>query len=1192
VPFACLCKFSLGIGFCLSALFAGAATPAVRTLLVLAPHGCPSAVGKVAKISARIRGTHVYRLSVSTPMPLPQVKKFLQRVEGIEGVFDGGAERADTSSLASVDEHVRFLKALRGDDDNSKVPEGELGFWEAYRYFIQDRVNRNGKVVPKDRERALAHRSMMQNYQPSSSGGGVQPLVASGRWTNIGPSSIIPASRLFGGPSPVSGRVNAVEYDPVDPNVKYVGSAGGGLWKTMDGGQTWFPLTDSWPFLTVSAIAIDRTDRNTIYVGTGDFQGLSPYSFGIMKSTDGGGTWTNYGKALFGSTAISRVMIDPDDHNRVTVTTGRGYTFSSGGWNDWLHGGSLDGGQGALYQSTDAGATWTKRNPPFADWCGLDCSVADAFGKRTYWASGSYPNNGYEGTLWYSTDRGVTWSPAANITGNRLAVDVACSKVDRNTVYLLAPDSSPGAYPPYDGQNTSAIYKTTDGGLSWSDVTAGFPNDGGFPGYDGYAYNWSQGFYDYYIRTSTATYSGVSTDAVYVGLITLAMSPDGGQSWLDIGQSYSYDPTTGQSGALMHVDQHAFANNPLDPNTVLVGNDGGVFEVSFDPTSSTSAVSHLNRAGLVTTQHYKLAVDPSNPNSLLAGAQDNGTSLWTGNQGLWQPIFGGDGGCCAYDPKHPSTQYATSNGLNIAKTVDSWVNGYLIASNNTFPATERMQFIPPIAIGDAGEVYAGTDHLWKFVDGIGWTGDLGGQALSGSGSLRAIAPCHGSTRIYTGAQDGQVWTSPNSGVNWTRIDVGVNSLPGLPAVALAPMPDAPGDVLVGLSGYGGSHVWRCPHADAPAAARTWIDVSGSGSSGLPDVPVSSLCRDPYAPGTTWYAGTDVGVFITQNAGSTWQNMSSSAGLPNVQVTDMQISGGFLYAATYGRGIWRIRVANPATLTVARVSAPASLVGSGGGTATLQLNSPAAFGGTVVNLASSNTCLSVPSQVRVPNGAISVSFAFQTRAVYSAVAVDIAATLNGNAKATLMVTPGALASVSLPSPVYGGLASKCVATLTGPSPSGAVLKISSPNTKLSYPSSVPVPSGASSAQFSVTPAPVSGPVVQQITVGYLSLQRTATMTVLPPATHALTLSPIIVRGGDATAGMVQLSSPAPPAGWPFRIPSSSPLVTAPTLVTIPAGATQATFIVRSSKVASSTTVTILAVPIISGNSQTAALTLTP
>lgn len=1101
------------------------------------------------------------------------------------GITRDEGESLDLKPFQPGKRHVAEDETRDADDC---VPE----YWKSFQFFAKDRLDRNGHFDGGNRLRALAHRAQMpiarlgsgsqDRVKGASLGVGEMPLVATGAWVNLGPSSQLPSQSLYNGPSPLSGRVNAVAYDPTNSAIMYAGTAGGGVWKSANYGQSWTPLSDNWPYLCVSSIAIDPHNPQTIYAGTGDFAGLMPYSFGIMKSTDGGLTWTNLGKSQFGATAVSRILIDPDNSQLVTVTTGRGYDFSSGAWGDWFHGGSLDGEQGGIWQSTDGGTIWSKTSAPDADWCGIDFTTVDSNGKRSYWAAGTLPQNGYLGVVYLSSDRGATWALAATNNAENIGIDIACSKIDHNTVYVLAPDSYPGGFPPYDQGTSSTIFKTTDAGLSWNDIGGGFPYSSSLPGLDGTNYNWSQGFYDFAIKTSTLSVNGVESDAVYVGLITVAMSQDGGQTWGDLGQCYSYNPNTGGSFAQLHVDQHAFAVSPTDPNTVLIGNDGGVFQAQYQPLAQGSIFSSLNKAGLITTQFYKIAVNPTSTYDVLGGAQDNGSPMYRGSTGNWETITGGDGGGCAIDPINPKIQYTSAEGPTIAYTPDGWQSGAYISDSSVF-SNEPRAFVAPLAIGPKEELYTATDHLWRWTSTGGWVGDLGKQPLGQY--VRTIATCQGSTRIYTGSQDGQIWTTPDAGATWREIDT---ALPPMPVVTLSPSSVNACDLLVGFAGYGLPHLWRCINTSAGSVA--WTDVDGSGTAGLPDSPVNSIVRDPVDPSHTWYAGTDVGVFVTRNSGLTWSDMTTQAGLPNVQVTDLQTGNGNLYAATYGRGIWRIHLEDPASVKISAVYAPSELIGSTPAHVSVSLSAPAPFGGQIVNFVSSGAALYIPHSATVPNGSTSTSVNFSTLPVSATTPVTITVSCNGTKSATVNLMPGALLSVGSPTPVVGGVAFNATVSLTGATPTAATLAVV-PGAMVATGPTVSVPAGAYSAPLSVSATPVYAPILRSFQVRYLTITKTSTFLVDPPSIQAFTVSPSSVRSGDAAVGRVVLNGPAPVHGWAIKLLSSSSGVKPPGVIVIPEGSTYLQFPVSTAK-GFNGQATISAVPSLWGAGATAALSVTP
>lgn len=902
------------------------------------------------------------------------------------------------ASLQSVDAHIRFLKAIAGEEEKGLRNERDretkapgLDYWEAYRYYIQYRVDENGDVRPDKLRDAMAHRDHMVAARLSDN-----PELMSGYWSFVGPKNLDVPYNTYYGVRPLSGRINAIAYHPTNASIIYVATMGG-VWKTADAGVTWTALTDKMPYLQASSIAIDPKNANNIYVGTGDFQGLGPYTNGVMKSTDGGATWATYGLTMFPYSAISKIRVDPTNSSIITITTGRG----------------ANTGNGAIFQSTNAGLTWVKRTVPAADWCGLDISAADSAGKRVYWAVGSSTAGTGAAYVYKSVNSGATWTAVTTPIPlqRRRNLDVACSKISSGTVYVLAPNSiAPGS-------STNYIYKTTNGGTSWANTLNGtFPN-----GLSGSTYyNWSQDYYDYYIGTSTATVAGVKKDAVYVGLITVAMSPNGGTNWYDVAQTYN------QSGAaLAHNDQHSFAVSPTDPNTVMLGSDGGVFKMVFNTTTNKGTFTSLNKA-IGITQHYKIAVSATNAAYILGGAQDQATPGANGDLSNWINPGAGDGGFCAIDPTDNNIQYNSTQGLSIYRTTDHWTGhpnttediAFNQATQETYfqDLGEPTSFVPPFALGKTPTtLYAGTNTLWKWTAVGGWVPDLGAKELN-PGGLNLIVTCPSdANRIYTDSGNvGQLWMTTNAGTTFTEIGTGSttsNSLPQLPVTAICPAPANASDIIVGLSRYGllfegVGHLWQCTNPTAAATSRVWKSISGTGSTGLPDVPVNTVVRDPYSPTSIFYVGTDVGVFMTKDSGLHWTNMTAPLKLPNVQVNDLKIGGnGYLYAGTFGRGIWKIKLVNPASVLMSKVTMPASIKGGLSDQVYVWLKTTAPYGGSAVSLTSNNAHLTVPATITVPNGATNYHKLFTTTAVSVNTVVTVTAKLGSSTvSTTITLTP--------------------------------------------------------------------------------------------------------------------------------------------------------------------------------------------
>ncbi len=398
-------------------------------------------------------------------------------------------------------------------------------------------------------------------------------------------------------------------------------------------------------------------------------------------------------------------------------------------------------------------------------------------------------------------------------------------------------------------------------------------------------------------------------DVLYVGLIDLVASFDGGHNWTSVGHTY-------EDNAYTHSDQHAIAVNPSNPNELLVGNDGGIYKLQVEPSTGKWSFDTTLNSGITITQFYRAAFHPSDANRLIGGAQDNASPVLLGDPRKWGNVGGGDGGFAAINRNEPDVQYATSQGLDILRTDQAWKPGSVTDITGNW-SSEIRTFIAPIVLdpNDPKLLYAGTNYLWRWDDrNLEWTAHLGDQILAnddGKDALTyiAIAPS-ASKRIYTASQQGQLWMSADNGGHWTRIDRG---LPHYWITSIAVSPQEPDKILVSLSGTASrtgvhpGHVWICENTGS--AARKWRPIIGTGSGMLPNIPVNSISLDPSNPNSIYYAGTDIGFFVSKDGGTSWQDASTSLGLPNVQVNDVQFvpGTGYLMAATFGRGMWRIKL---------------------------------------------------------------------------------------------------------------------------------------------------------------------------------------------------------------------------------------------------------------------------------------------
>jgi photosystem II stability/assembly factor-like uncharacterized protein len=937
---------------------------AALVLLALAAAAAPT-YAQAPSHSAAPAYTAVPDSSKHTPMnSVSEITKHIEAMKAARATRNRGKDSA--TAEREREEHAPRKGAKASKLGTARdVSHEELDWLEARKFYLKQRAFPNDTVDWQ----AIKNGSQMRDRLPSArlrpvsstpgNGSGSGPggpktnsvttmavQSPSSKWEFIGPRNLAVPYRTYYGQGVTCGRVNAMAYSP-DGSI-YAAGASGGVWKSAGGGYQWKSLSDTWPALGVSSIAIDPKNSNIIYVGTGDFQGLvGGIEFGIMKSTDGGNTWTNYGKSQFGTVAVSQVVIDPDNTSIITIATGNGADRV-----------------GYVWRSTDGGATWTKAFDSANAWSALTVSKAGANGKRTYYAAGI-------GAIQRSTDQGATWTPVSLPSGGSLPSypAMATSKANADTVYLLSPGDQ-------------AIFKSTDAGTSWSDVTGGFPG----------GYNWSQYFYDYHINTSTLVdrFNRLQ-DAVYVGLIDIVQSPDGGNRWRSVGLTYT-------SGALTHNDQHSMAVNPKDPNDMFIGNDGGIYRLTYNGRRDAFSFNTASNQTLGITQFYHAAFHPYDASKMIGGTQDNATPLASGDLSNWGNVGGGDGGFSEIHPLSPSEQYATSYFGQIYRTTDSW-NTY-----DYFGLPDSADFVWPIALDpqDQTLLYGGGTTVWKyrFSGKFGYSLQPLAPVLSQFGLIEfiAVAPSD-SKRIYAGSSAGELFMTTNGGGSWSEIDQGATSLPTRFITCIAVSPDDPSRIVVTVSGTGSSHVWRCP--DTTAASPLWVDAS----AGLPDAPTNTVCLDPTDPANTYYVGTDVGVFLTQDGGASYTNMTLPLGMPNVQVNELRhvYGTGYLNAATYGRGMWRIKIANPVA-PVSRLSTiPVSPHGGQPVTLVISTIAPAPLGGQKVTLQSSNPAVvSVPSSATVVAGFNILQLKVSTGRVSAKTQVTL--TANGGGKSrTLKVT---------------------------------------------------------------------------------------------------------------------------------------------------------------------------------------------
>ncbi len=691
-------------------------------------------------------------------------------------------------------------------------------------------------------------------------------------WRNIGPANMM-------------GRVTDVEGVPGNPDLVYVGTASGGVWKTENGGVTWTPIFDDQPVASIGDIALEPGNPDVIYVGTGESNVRNSVSFGrgIFKSTDGGKNWNFLG--LEKTERISRIVINPKNP-RIVFAGALGKAFGSNP-------------ERGVFMSRDAGENWRKvlyidDKHGVAD---MDINPANPnilFAsmwrfERKPW---TFISGDTEGGVFRSIDGGLTWSKVAQglpKMAGRIGVKVAPS---RPQIVYAVTESQEGT-----------LYKSRDGGISFNKIS----EDPEIV---------SRGFYYSDLRVDPR-----DENRIYAVSSRLLLSIDGGRSFKRISSS-------------THVDFHALWIDPQNPSRMWQGQDGGIC-VSYDRGEKWDYVNNFSVA-----QYYQIHADNREPFYFISGGlQDNGT--WVGPSrtkepmGIlradWRMISFGDGFHVIAHPDNPDLFISESQGGNIMRT--SMITR---EQQNISPQPRRSDGDPvstlpyrfnwntPIIQSphDKNTVYVGANvvfmsqdfgNTWekisgeltkddpekqKTAGGPAWPENTTAEYFSTIISL-AESPVQPGV-LWAGTDDGNLHVTMNGGEDWKNV---VNSIPDLPQ-------DSPvSHVEPSVTSAGLAYCSFDRHMlddfqpyiyRTTDFGRTWIDIRGN----LPkDAYIWVVREDPRDPKVI-YAGTESGIFVSFSRGGNWVKLHM-ANLPNVAVHDILVhpKKNDLIVGTHGRGIW-------------------------------------------------------------------------------------------------------------------------------------------------------------------------------------------------------------------------------------------------------------------------------------------------
>lgn len=567
----------------------------------------------------------------------------------------------------------------RVEDKSSEAKqEGSNYHFDRWRWYWEQHLDENGYMVSPTQnflEAQKLRRSQHKTTADQSDWGFKGPTTTSSGYRGIG-------------------RINCIEFHPTNKDEYWVGSAGGGAWKTTNDGVTWVSTTQDLPVLGVSDIDINPLNSNTIYLCPGDRDGSDTYSVGVLKSTDGGNTWDTTG--LQWNTSQFRLtnclVINPIDTNSLTLATSVGIYKSYDGGQNWTY---VQGGhyKQVIYKPGDTSVLYAPR----------------------------YNNNR---EIYRSTDGGANWSVVTNFNNAR-RIQLAVTPQDPSIVKAVVCNSANGLMGIYHSSNSGASFTQiyAPAGNCNGNLISGNPNGTGCG---------RQGWYDLTIAINPS-----DSNEVYVGGVNTWRSTNGGKNW-NIANQWS---SILGGVATVHADKHMHAYNPLVPGRLFECNDGGIYKSDAPQSMLWTDVTY----GMGITQFYRNAVTDIST-SVLGGSQDNGSMGLQG--GIWYELTGGDGMECQADPLDSMVFYTAIQNGELRRTTTGGF-GFVDIQDN-IPGKPTGGWITPYIISPHNNQHliAGYRHIYFSPDrGDSWMSIQGSQLIN-KNALRVAQAGHQSATVF------------------------------------------------------------------------------------------------------------------------------------------------------------------------------------------------------------------------------------------------------------------------------------------------------------------------------------------------------------------------------------------------------------------------------------------------------------
>lgn len=691
------------------------------------------------------------------------------------------------------------------------------------------------------------------------------------------------------GPAYMSGRISDIAVDQKNPSTWYTAVSSGGVWKTVNAGTTWEPLFDKQAVYSTGDVTIDPSNSNIIWVGTGENNGGRHISFGdgVYKSLDGGKTWKNMG--LKESEHVSDIIIHPTDSNTVWVAV-QGPLWSSGG-------------ERGLYKTVDGGKNWKLVLETEDEWTGVTSLLIDPRNPDKLYAAtwsrqrtvAAYVGTGPAAGIHTSDDGGETWTELKTglPKGNLGKIGMAISPMKPDVLYAtIETDNRKGGF-----------YRSANQGASWTKVS---DEVGGGTG----PHYYQEVFADQH-----------QFDRVYIASNYSKVSDDGGKTWTPI------------STDRKHVDDHAMAFHPTDPDFVLIGSDGGIY-MSHDRMEQWRFI-----ANLPLTQFYKVAPDDAQPfYTVYGGAQDNSTqggpSRTNREEGIknkdWYLTLGADGHQPAVEPGNPDIMYSQWQQGSLTRVDRKTKEGVFIKPQaRPGEPAERFNWDAPINVSthDPKRIYFASQRVWRSDDrgdswtpvsedltkngnrmhmpmmGRTWSVEAGWDlyAMSNYHTIANFAESPVDENImWVGTDDGLIQVTTDGGKNWKKIDL--DDVRGVPATAYvndirADLYD-PNTVYVALDNhkYGDFKPYLIKSTNL---GKKWTSLAET----LPEKHLVWRIVQDHVNKDLMFIGTEFGIFFTVDGGKKWLELEG--GIPTISTRDVKIQRreNDLVAGTFGRGIY-------------------------------------------------------------------------------------------------------------------------------------------------------------------------------------------------------------------------------------------------------------------------------------------------